>query len=138
MNIADTYAERGVVAAGPPSAPAEAGIQMIREDGNAIDAAVAAALVESAVNPNVSGLGGSGGLVIYLADERRCTAIDYNTRAPAKTHDRVFDGVLDSLSSDRTRRLRDAGWSPYQLMLVPGCIAGLELAVTRYGRKTWR
>ena len=137
MDLADTYAQRGIVAAGPPAEPAEAGIRMIREGGNAIDAAVAAALVESAVNPNVSGLGGSGGMVIYLADERRCTAIDYNTRAPAKTHDRVFDGVLDSLSPDRTRRLRDAAWNPYQLMLVPGCASGLELAVKRYGRKTW-
>ena len=138
MNIADTYAQRGIVAAGPPSAPAEAGIRMIKEGGNAIDAAVAAALVESAVNPNVSGLGGSGGMVIYVADECRCTAIDYNTRAPARTHDRVFDGVLDALSPDRRQRVRHAGWTPYQLMLVPGCVSGLELAVERYGRKTWR
>jgi len=77
-------------------------------------------------------------MVVYLAKEQRCLAIDYNTRAPAHTHERAFAPVLDSLARDRTRRLLDAGWNPCQLMIVPGCLAGLELAVCKYGRKTWR
>ena len=130
-------AERGIIAAGPPREPVEAGLQLLRTGGNAIDAAVAAALAESAVNPNVSGLGGSGAMMIYLAAQRRCLAIDYNTRAPAEVDEQVFAAVLTSMLPDRRWRLRDAGWSPYELMTVPGCPAGLELAVRRYGRKQW-
>ena len=138
MNLTDTYAEHGIVAAGPPSEPAEAGLLMLKEGGNAVDAAVAAALVESAVNPNVSGIGGSGGMMIYLASQQRCFGIDYNTAAPAQADDRFLESAYRSLAPNRRAQMMAAGWNAHQMMIVPGCVAGLHLAVSKYGRRTWR
>lgn len=123
--------------AGPPAEPAQAGLRILEVGGNAVDAAAAAALVESAVNPNVSGLGGSGAMVIYLAERERCTVIDYNTRAPAAVGRDALCPCLDAMAPNRRARLREAGWDAHQLMLVPGCVAGLHLAVTKYGRLPW-
>jgi len=110
---------------------------MLEAGGNAVDAAAAAALVESAVNPNVSGLGGSGAMVIHLAEQERCTVIDYNTRAPAAVGRDALYPCLDAMVPNRRARLREAGWDAHRLMLVPGCVAGLHLAVTKYGRLPW-
>ena len=60
----------------------QAGIQVLREGGNAVDAAVAANAVLGVTEPFVAGIGGGGFMVVYLAHEHRVITIDGRERAP--------------------------------------------------------
>src|SRR5579859_6419973 len=63
---------------------ASAGARMFARGGNAIDAAVAATLVEGIVNPHMHTIGGEAPMLIYAADVRRVVAINGNMTAPAR------------------------------------------------------
>ncbi|MBM3297442.1 MAG: gamma-glutamyltransferase, partial [Candidatus Aminicenantes bacterium] len=86
----DFLGRRGMVVAANPLA-AEAGLEMLKSGGNAVDAAVAVCFALNAAEPFASGLGGGGWMLIYLAKERRATVIDYRERAPAAAHPRMFE-----------------------------------------------
>src|SRR5256886_4996903 len=79
----------GAVATVDPDAT-EAGIQILREGGNAIDAAVAAAAALGVTEPYVAGIGGGGFMVIYLAHEHRVVTIDGRETAPAAFQQNAF------------------------------------------------
>lgn len=61
---------------------AEAGLRMLHAGGNAVDAAVAATLVEGVVNPHMHTFGGELSALVYTAHDRRVIAVNGNTRAP--------------------------------------------------------
>ncbi len=104
-----------------------AGIEMLREGGNAVDAAVAAMLALCVVYPGAVGLGGYGGsAVIYLARSRRVVAIDFDSRAPL--------GFRDGLV---TADAQSSYYGP-RSVTVPAVVAGLDLAVREFGVKGWR
>src|ERR1700688_3439214 len=63
---------------------AAAGARIFAKGGNAIDAAVAATLVEGVVNPHMHTIGGEAPMLIYLANARRVVAINGNMTAPAR------------------------------------------------------
>ena len=63
---------------------ASAGARMFARGGNAIDAAVAATLVEGVVNPHMHTIGGEAPMLIYVADAARVVAVNGNMAAPAK------------------------------------------------------
>jgi gamma-glutamyltranspeptidase/glutathione hydrolase len=79
----------GAVATVDPDAT-RAGIQILREGGNAIDAAVAAAAALGVSEPYVAGIGGGGFMVIYLAHEHRVVTIDGRETAPAAFQQDAF------------------------------------------------
>ena len=110
-------------------AASRAGAQVLRDGGNAVDAAVATAFVLAVTLPRAGNIGGDGFMLVHLADEDRYTAIDYRSAAPAlATLDAYVgdDGELEGHSAG----IRAAG--------VPGTVAGLALAHEKYGRLPWK
>ncbi|MBS0265078.1 MAG: gamma-glutamyltransferase [Planctomycetes bacterium] len=118
---------RAVVAADHREASA-AGLEMLRQGGNVVDAAVATAFALAVVRPASCGLGGGGFMVIWDARKQQCIAIDYREQAPAAaTRDMYID-------PDNPRTVRpDASEHGGLAVAVPGHVAGLCLALKRYG-----
>jgi gamma-glutamyltranspeptidase/glutathione hydrolase len=104
---------------------AEAGVRVLRQGGNAVDAAVATALAVGVVNPSSCGVGGGGFMLIFDQATRRVHALDYREMAPAAARRDMFvrDGsVVPELSVH-------GGLA----VAVPGEIAGLFAALRRFG-----
>lgn len=80
-----TAAEKGVVAAGHPLT-AEAGARVLREGGNAVDAAVAAMLTSFAAEPLLTGLG-AGGYMMVAGGDQKPALLDFFVQAPERATD---------------------------------------------------
>ena len=119
--------------AGPHPKTARAGMAMLRAGGNAVDAAVAAAFTEGVVEPLHNGIAGYGGcMVIYLAGRRRVVAVDCNSTAPAAASEGMF--TIEKAPPPAGFRVpgRANIFGPLAVG-VPGVVAGLCLALRRYG-----
>jgi gamma-glutamyltranspeptidase/glutathione hydrolase len=107
--------------------------KILAAGGNAVDAAVAAALAACVAAPSRSGLGGYGGhMIIAPAHGKKIVCIDFNTVAPAAARRDMFP--LDEKGAVKNR----ANFFGWQAMGVPGVPAGLELALKKYGTRTFR
>jgi gamma-glutamyltranspeptidase / glutathione hydrolase len=103
-----------------------AGLEMLERGGNAMDAAVAAALATGVVNPSSSGIGGGGFVVWWNARCERAATIDFRETAPRGATETMYvraDGTVDAEAS-RTGALAVG---------VPGEPRGLALALKRFG-----
>jgi len=118
------YGENGVVTAHDIQA-CEAGITVLQQGGNAVDAAVAVSYALAVTHPQAGNIGGGGFMVIQMADGRRA-AIDYREMAPASAHRDMF--LDDSGKVVPNLSLRGGLASG-----VPGTVAGLQLALDTYG-----
>jgi len=117
---------------GHPQA-AQVGAEVLAAGGNAVDAAVAAALAAGVVAIHQCGIGGYGGhLLIALPDGSKVTAIDFNSAAPVAARADMFPLDRDGGVKDRVNEL---GWLATG---VPGTLAGLQLALDRYGTQPFR
>jgi gamma-glutamyltranspeptidase/glutathione hydrolase len=105
---------------------AQIGVDILRQGGNAVDAAVATGFALAVTYPRAGNIGGGGFMVIHLAGEKREVAIDYRERAPAATTRDVF---LDDKGEADPRKSRDSGLA----IGVPGTVAGFAMAHARYG-----
>ena len=122
---ADVY-EHAVVAADHELA-SEAGVEILKQGGNVVDAAVATSFALAVVRPESCGLGGGGFMVIWNADTRQAIALDYRERAPASASRDMFTRPgLDPAASRR------GGLA----VGVPGTVAGLCYALEHYGTLT--
>jgi gamma-glutamyltranspeptidase/glutathione hydrolase len=107
----------------------EAGVQILKRGGNAVDAAVAVALALAVTHPSAGNLGGGGFMVVRMADGRE-TAIDYRETAPlAATQKMYLDEAGNVVPEASTVGYRGVG--------VPGTVAGLALALQKYGTMKW-
>ncbi len=112
---------------------AKAGMEVLAEGGNAIDAAVAAGLAAGVSSVQMCGIGGYGGhLVIALSGGNKVTAIDFNTAAPAAARPEMFP--LDEQGGVKGE-INTFGWLAAG---VPGTLAGMQLALDRYGTRPLR
>ncbi len=111
--------KRGMIASAHPLASV-AGLRILIDGGNAIDAAVAVAAALNVVEPYMSGLGGDGYMHIYSARAREHTVLDYMGRAPYAA---TFEEVGETASRERGPR------SP----IIPGACGGWLAALERYG-----
>ena len=112
---AQVTAKRGMVASAHALA-SQAGLEMLKAGGNAIDAAVAAAFAIGVVEPNASGIGGEGMMVAFLAGSGKAVAIDYRSTAPAAMD--FPDGVPGT---------------GHAAVAIPGTVAGLAEALRKHG-----
>ena len=105
----------------------EVGVEILRRGGNAVDAAVAVGFALAVTLPRAGNLGGGGFMLVHPAETAQTVAIDYREMAPAASSRDMFldaDGNVDEQKSRFSRH--SAG--------VPGTVAGLALALERYGR----
>lgn len=120
-------AEEGLVAAGHPLA-AEAGVRMLENGGNVVDAAVATGFALGVVEPHGSGMGGEGQMVLHLAEENKQIAIDFSGEAPSYVPD-PEDWDTETEDPGEGEHWRRGNTASY----VPGTPAGLAYALEHYG-----
>lgn len=126
----------GVVSTQHPLA-SEAGARILADGGNAIDAAVAAAVAVTVVEPMMSGIGGGGAMVVHDPATGRDVAIDFLPRVPGTATPDMYE--LDTARKDVGMYewpavKGDANFVGHRSIGVPGTIAGLCLAHRRWGR----
>jgi gamma-glutamyltranspeptidase/glutathione hydrolase len=125
---------RGLVVAEHPLG-AEVGAGVLARGGNAIDAAVATAFAMTVVEPFMSTIGGAGTMLVHLATEDETLAVDFNAAAPSAAHEsmyRVVGGVSTALFA-WPNVAHDANVFGPRSVAVPGSVAGLCLALERFG-----
>jgi gamma-glutamyltranspeptidase/glutathione hydrolase len=105
----------------------EAGVEIMRKGGNAVDAAVATGFALAVVFPYAGNLGGGGFMMIHLTDGRDI-AIDYREMAPAAASRDMYLDANGKLIKGLGGSLQ--GW---RASGVPGTVAGFALAFQKYG-----
>ena len=124
------HAERQMVVAANPLA-ASVGLEMLRQGGTAVDAAVAVQMVLTLVEPQSSGIGGGGFLLHYDAKTETLTTFDGRETAPAAATPDMF------LHADGTPMEFDEAVVGGLSVGVPGVLRLLELAHREHGRLPW-
>lgn len=117
--------------AGPPLA-ADAGTEVLRAGGNAVDGIVTAALAAAVVSIHNCGIGGYGGHMVIALPSGKVTAIDFNSTAPAAARPDMFP--LD----EKGQVKGNANFHGWLAAGVPGTLAGMQLALDRYGTRSFR
>ena len=118
-------AEHGLVVAQERLA-AQVGADILRQGGNAVDAAVATGFALAVTYPRAGNIGGGGFMVIHSAGRNEDVAIDYRETAPGAITQDVFLGADGKPDTDKSRNSALG-------IGVPGTVAGLALALEKYG-----
>lgn len=124
----------GMVAAKTPGAAA-AGVGILRRGGNAVDAAVATAFAAAVVEPWMNGLGGGGYMVVHAPGEAPAV-VEYPMVSPAGATPEMFPltgGAADDMLFGWPGVVDSANVWGYRSVAVPGTVAGLALALQRWG-----
>jgi gamma-glutamyltranspeptidase / glutathione hydrolase len=128
---------KGAIAAGHPLT-AEAGAQVLREGGNAVDAAVAAALVSWVAEGTLTGPGAGGFMLVHRSRDQSTRVLDFFTAMPGRGADGAAPQAMETVDVDfsggSTQEFRIGGAS----VAVPGAALGLERAQRSYGTFPWR
>src|SRR5471032_2789230 len=112
-------------------AAAEAGLEMLRAGGSAVDAAIATQMVLGLVEPESSGIGGGAFMLVYDGKSRKTTSFDGREMAPASATPGMFLGP-----DGKPRAHFDA--IPGGLSVgIPGVVRMLYLAHKKYGKLPW-
>ena len=108
----------------------EVGAQILKDGGNAVDAAVATGLALAVVLPRAGNLGGGGFMIVHLKDKNETIAIDYREKAPAAAFRDLFLDEQGNYDKKKAQfSLLSAG--------VPGSVAGFHHALINYGTLSW-
>ena len=108
---------------------ADVGLEVLKQGGNAVDAAVAVGFALAVTHPQAGNLGGGGFAMIRMADGRTAF-LDFREMAPAKASRDMYLGPDGNPTRDSIVGWRAAG--------VPGSPMGLEEAHRKFGKKPWR
>jgi gamma-glutamyltranspeptidase/glutathione hydrolase len=124
------FAKTDMVAAANPLA-AEAGLDMLRAGGSAVDAAIAAQLVLGLVEPESSGIGGGAFMLVFNPKTKETTSFDGREVAPASATPGMF------LSAEGKPRAKSEAIPGGLSVGIPGVVGMLEMAHRKYGRLPW-
>ncbi|MCH9674035.1 MAG: gamma-glutamyltransferase family protein [Gammaproteobacteria bacterium] len=115
-----TFASNGVVATSQPLA-AQAGLEVLRAGGNAVDAAIATAVALTVVEPTSNGIGGD--LFALIWDKGKLYGLNSSGRAPAAIQ-------AEAIRAQGNQSMPELGWAP---VTVPGAPAGWKMMHERFG-----
>ena len=118
-------AKNGMVASQEDLAT-EAGLEVLKEGGNAIDAAVTMGFTLAVTLPRAGNLGGGGFMLVHLADSQETIAIDYREKAPSLA---TRDMFLDENGEVKPQKSQFS----HLAVGVPGTVAGMTMALEKYG-----
>ena len=102
------------------------GVDILKKGGNAVDAAVAVGFALAVTLPRAGNIGGGGFMMVHIAASGKTVAIDYREMAPAGATGKMY---LDSQGNVDKQRARFS----YLSVGVPGTVAGMALALEKYG-----
>jgi len=122
-----THASKAMVASVQPDA-SEAGVEIMKAGGNAVDAAVAVGFALAVTHPEAGNLGG-GGFMLFRRADGEVHFLDYREKAPAKA---AADLYLDKDGNV----IKDMSTVGYQAIAVPSSVAGMVYAEKQWGRLT--
>ncbi|BBB64860.1 gamma-glutamyltransferase [Undibacterium sp. YM2] len=128
--ISPVYAKSGMVATEQTLA-SQVGLDILKRGGNAVDAAVAVGFALAVVLPNAGNIGGGGFMIIHDSKSGKDIALDFRELAPEKaSRDMYLDAKGNVIS----------GKSLYSHLAVgiPGTVAGMDLALRKYGSMKWK
>jgi len=122
----------------PQPVAAEIGLEVMRRGGNAIDAAVTCAFVQGVIDPQMCGIGGCGVMLVH-SPKHGDALLEFYATAGSRAREDQWERIFLRQAADRYGYVLD-GWVNdvgYQSVGVPGTVAGLHEALTRYGTITW-
>lgn len=119
------YATQGMVASEQELAT-QIGVDILQQGGNAVDAAVAVGFALAVVLPNAGNIGGGGFMVLHDAKTGENITIDFRETAPLKASKNMY---LD----DNGQIIEGKSILTHSAVGVPGTVAGLELALKKWG-----
>jgi gamma-glutamyltranspeptidase / glutathione hydrolase len=122
-------AKKGMVVSASTIA-SEVGCNVLKSGGNAIDAAVATAFALAVTWPAAGNIGG-GGFLVYMDKNSNATTIDFREKAPLAAHIKMYLDENGNVIKDLHRvGVLSSG--------IPGTVAGLYLAHSKYGKLPWK
>jgi gamma-glutamyltranspeptidase/glutathione hydrolase len=127
--ITGTLADSAMVVSAHPLA-SKAGADIMKKGGNAVDAAIAVQLALAVVYPAAGNIGG-GGFMVFRKNNGEIATLDYREKAPAAAHQNMF---VDS-AGNVIRGLSEKG---HHSSGVPGSVAGMVAAHSKYGSLPWK
>jgi gamma-glutamyltranspeptidase/glutathione hydrolase len=108
----------------------QVGAEILRQGGNAVDAAVAVGFALAVTLPRAGNIGGDGFMLVHLAETKQTLVIDFRSVAPKAAQ---LDMFIDAKGKENLGASRG-----YRAPAVPGTVAGLALAQKTYGRLAWK
>ena len=121
----------------------ELGLEILNMGGNAIDAAVAVGFSLAVTLPRAGNLGGGGFMLVYLEENKNIFYIDYRSKSPLNSNLENIFGIINNTNKPFNTVPEDFDYDLFDLIDVgykasalPGTVAGLLEAHTRFGKLT--
>ena len=129
----------GTIVAAQPEA-AEAGARVLMRGGNAVDAAIACALVQGVVDPQMTGIAGFGNLQVYMPGKGVHQNIDFHGKTPLAARDDMWADLIEGETRDGfgfilKDHVNDLG---YQSITTPGSLMAYAEAIEHFGTWDWK
>ena len=129
QSTAQAYGQNGMVVSSSVLA-SQAGVDILKKGGNAIDASITTAFVLAVTHPEAGNIGG-GGFLVFMNASGNVTTIDFREKAPlAATANMFLDSAGQLIENSNHNNIKAIG--------VPGTVAGLYMAHQKYGKLPWR